>query len=774
MRPVVLALSLALGLCSAHLHAQNPGNGEPTIDQSRGIDQRVDYRSLTRFGPWDDRNYMLTLEDVRLLPEDDYYIHNVPAFWKVEYRKRTPEMAGWNMYPKSIDQEFELRYGGLMQNGRIIPQGLGKMHFNLPREYTFRDATRAAPVLSNIVLDAGSNRNECTVEYNPADQSRVIAGCNGSGQEQYYSSDGGATWTVSGNLPSTCCDPALEWSLDGSRAFAATLGNSGGLRATVFRSTDGGQTWGNRIDVSTGSSDKEWIHVDRAPLSPHRGNIYLTWHQGNVMYFSRSTNNGDSWETPQSFPSALRGIGSDITTGVDGTVYYFYPSLNGSPNQSIVMLRSTNGGASFVNPAGTSIATMRGRFEAAVPSMETRRTFFYVSTDVDYSNGPRRGRIYVSWTDLALRSPANNPAGSTSSNNVRIRVIYSDDGGTTWTETPAPHEIESTATDSCSGSPPCVDRYHQWIDVDDNGVLHIGYYDTRNDLPNRNRVDFYYTFSTDGGATWDLPPTRVSTQTSNNITNGQEWGDYNGLSVSLVRNKILTTWTDNRPVQGQKGMAGEIVNITSYDVVPPNDPINVCNGSTAGPIPITVKQGGTEVVAMTMSTPSPPAAFGTATFTPNPVNPTIAGVITNLTVPIQPTAPAGPVNLPVRGEVGSIQVDRQVPFVVFVGSPGPVTLTAPANTATNVPIDVTFTWNAATNSTGYVFELSRFSDFSTLTLSTPVTGTSFQPRPRLRPGTQYYWRVRSNNPCGGGSFASRSFQTAPSDGSVIFTDGFLE
>lgn len=777
---IALLAGAALPLC-----AQTSATVAVEIDSSRGIDDRVDYPSLTRFGPWDDRNYMLTLEDVRLLPDNDYYIHNVPAFWKVEYRKRTPGMAGWEVYPKSIDQEFQIRYGGLMQNGRVKLAGLGEWYAPTGRKQRVKDATRSAPVLQNIVLDAGSNRNECTVEYNPANQDQVIAGCNGGGgQEQYFSSNAGQTWSVAGNLPSTCCDPALDWSVDGTVAYAATLGSIGGLRATVFRSTNGGQTWGGRIDVSTGSSDKEWIHVDRSPTSPHQDNVYLTWHQANVMFFARSTDRSLTWSTPISFPTAPRGIGSDIATAPDGTIYYVYAGLQNASLGScapatpcvIRLLKSTDGGATFTVPAGTTVANMRGRFEAGVPSMESRKAFFYAAVDVDHSNGPRRGRVYVSWTDLSERTPPNNSVTSAATNNVRIRVVYSDDGGTTWTEMPAPHPVETTTQDSCTpamGTPRCIDRYHQWIDVDGNGVVHIGFYDTAQDPTNRNLVDFLYTYSTNG-ATWVQPATRVSTASSNNITNGQEWGDYNGLSVSLVKNRILTTWTDNRTGQGQKAVAGEIQNVTSYDVVPSVTPIGACVGQTAGPIALSARQAGTSTDPMTLSTVSPPAAFGAATFTPNPIVPTIAGTLSNLSVPIQGSATPGPVNLPIRGTVGGIDVDRSLPFMLFAGAPSAASLTSPANAAPTVPITTGFSWAASTNVRTYRFELSRFADFSLLTASGDLTATSFTPPLALRAGVQYFWRVRTENPCTSTAFTLRSFVTAPGVGEVVFSDGFPE
>jgi hypothetical protein len=304
--------------------------------------------------------------------------------------------------------------------------------------------------------------------------------------------------------------------------------------------------------------------------------------------------------------------------------------------------------------------------------------------------------------------------------------------------------------------------------------LHIGYYDTRQDLPARNRVDFYYTYSTNG-TSWVLPATRVSTASSNNIANGQEWGDYNGLSVSLVKNRVMTVWTDNRPVQNQKAVAGEITNVTSYEVVPPTTPIGACAGQTAGPIPLLVRQAGGLTDPVTLATVTPPAAFGTATFSPNPVVPSVAGTTANLSVPITAATPAGNQTLAIRGTAaGGIEIDRSLTFNVDNGSVGALTLTTPASAAPTVPVNTSYVWAAAANTQRYQFELSRFSDFSLLLDARTLTATSVSPTAQLSPGVRYYWRVRPLSACGDGPFVTRDFVTAPGAAEVLFSDGFVD
>ncbi len=90
-RTLLVITIIALTSLSAPLLAQRKSqSGSATsiqaaaqIAQVRGMDQRVDYRSLTRYGPWDDRNYNVTRADLALIPEKDQYLHNIPVFFKV-------------------------------------------------------------------------------------------------------------------------------------------------------------------------------------------------------------------------------------------------------------------------------------------------------------------------------------------------------------------------------------------------------------------------------------------------------------------------------------------------------------------------------------------------------------------------------------------------------------------------------------------------------------------------------------------------------------------
>lgn len=484
------------------------------IDQVLGVDQRVNYKDLVNYGPWDDRNYGLSLEDLQLLAPNEAEIKvAIPAFFRVEWRRHNPQIPKNSLtpYPRSAPEIFKILYGGLMVDGRIHTS---------PRSETEDRATFG----SEIRIDEGA---ESAVAINLMDPSTVIAGFNTAfpHQRMVYSTDGGITWLFSTDLASSCCDPTVGWSSDGSVAYTASLLNCGfsGCGVAAYKSTDGGQTWAKIQDLTTGGCDKEFLQVDTYPTSPYKDSVYLTWHESNVMQFARMRPGQSSFDSKQTFSSDPVGIGSDIATDTAGNVYYVWP---GTDTRKIWFKKSTDGGATWTD--GAEIAATQASFDWPIPAMETRNAWIYVAADVDLSGGAYTDSVYVAWTDTT--APDTSTAAD---NHTQIHVAYSRDGGSTWTDV-IPHETTDAAE---------VDRFNQWMDVDDNGDVHLVYYSTEAVRPDRTQVDLYYQVSQDGGQTWSTPQ-RVTTVTSPNISDSFEWGDYNGLDA--IGAKVLPIWTDNR------------------------------------------------------------------------------------------------------------------------------------------------------------------------------------------------------------------------------------
>lgn len=542
-----------------------PATWGQQVVQARGVDSRVDYAALKALGPWDDRNYGLDQEDLALLaPNEREQRDPIPAFYRVELRRQRPELrrSGPAQYPRSAYNFFLLQYGGYLIDGRLYEEvtagadGRWTVDLAAPSEPAPTGFELGERVIGGEVrITNPTGAAESAIAINPLDTDKLIAGSNGpgSGQKMHWSTDGGATWhQVSLPLGGTCCDPTVDWSADGTKAYTATLGSG----VWLYRSGDGGQTWNDletqtpgdpRRELSSGS-DKEYIHVDKFASSPFKDNLYVTWHDGNVMKFSRSTDQANTFSSIVSLSSgsAESGIGSDMVTDRSGNLYYFWPAFN---SQRILVRKSTDGGATFA--ATQQVATTEASFDFPIPVFETRRAFIYIAADADLSNGPFADSIYAAWLDTI--DPEDDNIAT--NNHSRIVVAYSHDGGATWQQS-IPHETVDGNT---------VDRFNHWLSVSPDGTVHVMFYDTRQDLPNRNKADIYHSFSTDGAVTWSTPQ-RLTTVSSPNITGGFEWGDYNGMSASL--NDLMAIYTDNRDETGGTAQSIDVYGIGFKNALP--------------------------------------------------------------------------------------------------------------------------------------------------------------------------------------------------------------
>jgi hypothetical protein len=255
----------------------------------------------------------------------------------------------------------------------------------------------------------------------------------------------------------------------------------------------------------------------------------MTWHESNVLKYTRSTDLGHTWspKVSISLDSGQQGIGSDIVTDASGRLYYFWPATG---LRRIYLRRSDDCGASFGSPV--VVASTDASYDFPLPSITQRRAWVHIAAASDLSDGPYAGSVYAAWTDTV------GPDGSNPDlNHARIRVAYSRDGGDSWSVV-TPHD--TTDYDK-------VDRWHPWIAVGPDGTLHAVFYDTgRFDL--RDGVDLVWTRSTDGGQTWSGLE-RMTTEPSPKITSDNfEFGDYNGLDAQVDR--LIAVFTDNRNESG--------------------------------------------------------------------------------------------------------------------------------------------------------------------------------------------------------------------------------
>lgn len=128
----------------------------------------------------------------------------------------------------------------------------------------------------------------------------------------------------------------------------------------------------------------------------------------------------------------------------------------------------------------------------------------------------------------------------------------------------------------------------------------------------------------------------------------------------------------------------------------------------------------------------------------------------------------------VNGNGSTLATGAPFTFTTLVLPPGPFALTAPANNATGVAVQPTFTWAASSGAATYTLEVASDPGFASLVVNQSGLGTTtFVPGSALNGGATYYWRVTAVN--GGGStgaagapFTFQTLTTGPGAFALLF------
>jgi hypothetical protein len=292
----------------------------------------------------------------------------------------------------------------------------------------------------------------------------------------------------------------------------------------IYPSSDGGVTWNEPItvvdSVENAFEDKQLAVCDRTG-GAFDGNLYVSWTRFWYGYYSQiwlaRYTGGTHFEEPILI-SEDSGVQWPVpVVGADGEVYVAWVWYQ---IPSILFDKSVDGGETFgadqvlAYTALTSAEINGGILIFAFPAM-----------DADITGGVYHGNIYCAYTD---RQPYDD---------TNIFFTRSTDRGQTWST--AIRLNDDDPRNEC-------DQFHPWLYVDEQGVIHVIFYDRRNDEGRNLWMDVYYTRSTDGGETFS-PNMRITTEscdpTAGTITAGL-LGEYIGLTA--YDNIIHPVWTDTR------------------------------------------------------------------------------------------------------------------------------------------------------------------------------------------------------------------------------------
>lgn len=342
------------------------------------------------------------------------------------------------------------------------------------------------------------------------------------------SSNGNGSWLQNvfpngaGAITGQAFDP---WSSPGNspgELFASQIrrDSTAGSKVThvvLARSGNGGGSWSHLFEVNkTLVQDRDMFDVDRTAArgggtgAAHDGKLYLAYdgftataQENYVASYLRvvSPSGASLGEVTTSLPTQGGFNGSHmqpVAGTLDGQVYLMSVASDQTGAVKFLLFHEVTGaGAGF-----TAVKSGFG-FQAVGQQLGTTRRWglngHRIETggqmDIDRSSGPRRGTLYV----LSGRNP--NPADSTQDQGD-IWLTASTDGAATWNEAVIP------------GLAAGKTQFFAMLDVDDDGWIHVAYYQNEtglinNGVLNASTANLYYTVSSDGGLTWS-PHTQVN------------------------------------------------------------------------------------------------------------------------------------------------------------------------------------------------------------------------------------------------------------------------
>ena len=325
----------------------------------------------------------------------------------------------------------------------------------------------------------------------------------------------------------------------------------------VNHSQDGGLTWGNPIAIVTKDGfnhflDKEWMAIDS--LNPQ--NVYVTYTDFEVpqidplcggavnggilspdvrLEMVASHDGGFTWGVPVvidnrcGLDSFANLSGTQVVVGSSGQIYVSYTSSDGD-SAEIRFTQSNDGGASFQSPVVVADTTAATAIDTGLQGGFRTNTFPTLA--VDNSRGPRRGTIYLTWTDGSRNIvPDLSSFVDLSYSFGDIVLTSSSDGGKTWSTpnlvSPTPANFEGLGRD----------QFMSGMAVDNRGALAVCYSDRRND-PNNFLVDHYCSLSGDGGNTFvdirQTPSSWVPAHFTDILINSEYLGDYDAVSADAT------------------------------------------------------------------------------------------------------------------------------------------------------------------------------------------------------------------------------------------------
>ncbi|MGC6431153.1 MAG: hypothetical protein ACON5F_08940 [Jejuia sp.] len=392
------------------------------------------------------------------------------------------------------------------------------------------------------VTNEGLN-SEITITTNPKNYNEIVIASmrNGSPIIINTSNDGGKSWKQSA-FAKGIADPVLTYG-DNNTAYLTYLDFDKNMVMSLATSTDGGKNWqAKALQLDGKAADRQWIKRDNSKNSPYYGSLYLSYFHPedgldiHIIKVDKEGNVGENHKVHSTTYPYVQNPTLDVSIKGDIVICFVAGDKNG--RRKIMAVHSTDGSKTFSKESLVSEIYMfkEGKHVSDVIGFgpgDANRLGNSLQMAIDKSKGPYSGRVYLTWTDFVKNKPEEG---------MNVLLSHSDNHGITWS-TPMIVNDDNIASSH---------QYYSAIDVNPSGVVCLSWYDRRSDPANDVLTDFYFSHSTDGGATFQKS-IKVNSETSDHtaVTNGLMTfgvGEYNALASN--ENEAYVVWADGRENNG--------------------------------------------------------------------------------------------------------------------------------------------------------------------------------------------------------------------------------
>lgn len=352
------------------------------------------------------------------------------------------------------------------------------------------------------------------------------------------SNDGGRTFTapspvftgsVGGVTYTAQADPSVTVDASG-RVYVAFLGygiSGGHTDVVVAKSSDNGSTFPTAAKINA----KDCKNCDHEKILATSGGLYVAYSQASSHFVNLSADGGTTWTESSVLSADVVGFAEDEVADAAGNVYTAWADCQSS--------NCTGSPAVDYRVSKTIAGTLTTTFVTVATGVQ--------GPDCPYSNcgfaywGPQddlgidgNGNLYLAWQQGQAPTTRKSP--------TIVNLSRSSDGGQTWALVSRADDKNATG---CAASA-CYALYPQVVGGP-GSTVYVGWMDDRagNPIDHTNGWNVWLRTSTDGGASWTGPSTRMSAYDPNQAQSQPSgfdfpYGDYMGLAINTCGAPMMT------------------------------------------------------------------------------------------------------------------------------------------------------------------------------------------------------------------------------------------